>query len=97
MGKVYDLNNPVAVPWDDWEAAKAALDADEAGRSANLRFNWKFNKMGAEELVGWPLWERASALYFKVCSDLSLEGVLQARHLRTCAAACECAPASWLW
>ena len=68
VGKVYDLNNPVSVPWDDWDAAKAALDADEASRNANTRFSWKFNKMGVEELVGWPLWERASALYFRVRS-----------------------------
>jgi hypothetical protein len=64
VGKVYDLNNAVEVPRGDWEAAKAALDADEAARTG--RFDWKFERWGPDERVGWALWEQASAFYYMV-------------------------------
>ena len=64
MGKVYDLNNAVEVPWSDYEAAKAVLDADEQARTG--RFDWKVNAWGLDEHVGWAMWERTSHSYFRV-------------------------------
>ena len=61
---MYDLNNAVDVPWDDYEAAKAVLDADEAARTG--RFDWKLNAWGLDEHVGWAMWERSSHYYFRV-------------------------------
>lgn len=63
--KVYDLNGPVDVPWESYEAAKEALDAHEFSRSG--RFDWKMDQWDWDERMGWGLWERSSHLYFRVC------------------------------
>lgn len=61
---VYDVNEPLDVPWKDFSRAKAVLE--EHKNSGAGRFDWKFNKMPEGERVGWELWERSSYLYFLV-------------------------------
>ena len=106
VGKVYDLNNAVEVPWGDWEAAKAALDADEAALTG--RFDWKFERWGPDERVGWALWEQASAFYYRVrcillaCCMPDFPIRAEGRHFLSMALCslclhCCCRPSGALW
>lgn len=62
--EVYDLNQPLDIPWDDFNRAKAVLDSHRD--SGGNRFDWKRDAMATGEQVGWELWERSSYLYLLV-------------------------------